>query len=366
MNRYIYKNGKKMKYGYTTGTCAAGATKACVQMLLKDKKIRNVKIHTPKGWTVKLKIEDIEINDNFVKCSVIKDAGDDPDITDKIKIFSKVSFNNKNQILGGFGVGKVTEEGLPVKVGKPAINPVPRKMILKELKNNKGKKFKVIIEVPEGKKIAKKTFNPRLGIVGGISILGTSGIVEPMSDDSLKKSILLEIKQKKHKLKDVLVFNLGNYGKDFSQNFKIDEKYLLKTSNYIGFSIEKIVEHGFKKVILIGHVGKLIKIAGGNFNTHSRVSDSRLEILTAFASLEGLDKEILKKIYNSTTTDMAISIIKKHIDINMFFNKISEKIKEKMIEYSYKDLNVAVYIFSNKHGFLGKTKNFKKLLEEIK
>lgn len=366
MDRYIYKNGKKMKYGYTTGTCAAAATKACVQMLLENKKIKNVKIHTPKGWIVKLEIKDIEINDKFVKCSVIKDAGDDPDITDKIKIFSKVSYSDKNQILGGTGVGKVTEKGLAVKVGEPAINPIPKKMILKQLKNNENKKFKVIIQVPEGKKIAKKTFNPRLGILGGISILGTSGIVEPMSDDSLKESILLEIKQKKNRLKDSLVFNLGNYGRDFSKKFNLDERYLLKTSNYIGFSIEKIVEHGFEKVILIGHVGKLIKIAGGNFNTHSRVSDSRLEIFTALASLEGLDKDILNEIYNSTTTDMAISIIKKHVDINMFFNKISEIIKNKMINYSYQELDVAVYIFSNKHGFLGKTDNFKKLLKEIK
>lgn len=219
MERYVVKNGKKMRYGYTTGSCAAGAAKAGVKMLFAQREIREIEIDTPKGWELTLDIHDIDINNEFVCCSIVKDSGDDPDITKGIKIYARAERTKSKdiEITGGIGIGKVTKKGLAVPIGEYAINPVPMEMIREEVSRvlPKDRGVKVTIYCPEGVEIGKKTFNPKLGIVGGISIIGTTGIVEPMSEEAFKESLAIELSVlKEEKIKRV-IFSPGNYGRDF-------------------------------------------------------------------------------------------------------------------------------------------------------
>jgi len=364
MEQYIYRNGKKLKYGFTTGTCAAAATKAAVTTLLTGQAPKTVKLQVPKGWMLELSVETTEIKDDYVLCSIRKDAGDDPDVTHDLLISSKVQFHEKNKIIGGTGVGIVTKEGLPVAIGKAAINPVPMQMIESVLKNKEKHHFLVEISVPAGKTVAKKTFNPRLGIKDGISILGTSGIVEPMSLDAIKDSIMIEFNQMKNHLQDSIIICPGNYGKDYAIKQGVDEKYLLKISNFVGFFLERLVESGIKNVLFVGHIGKLIKIAAGNFNTHSKVSDARIETLVAYGALHGVSQAVLKKVFNAVTTDGAIEELLPAINREIFFQAIVDQIKNKMESHVYQDLNIEVIMFSNKQGFLGQTKGVGALIHE--
>jgi len=364
MEKYIYRNGKKLKYGFTTGTCAAAATKAAIQRLLTGEIVNKVQIQVPKGWVLNLKVELTEVLNESILCCIRKDAGDDPDVTDGLLICSKVRLNKKNVVIGGVGVGKVTKEGLPVPLGKAAINPVPMQMIFLVLDNFEGHQFHVEITVPEGELIAKKTFNPKLGILNGISILGTSGIVEPMSLEALKDSLMIEFNQMKNHLDHSIVFCPGNYGKDYAKTLLIHEKYILKISNYVGFFLNRLVEHQIKDLLFIGHIGKLIKIAAGNFNTHSKISDARMETLVAYGALHGASQKTLKKAFNAVTTDAAIEHLLKEVDKTAFFQDIVNQIQFKMESHVYKALHIEVILFSNKHGFLGQTKGAMKLINE--
>lgn len=369
LNQYITKGGKKLRYGYTTGSCAAGAAKAAVMMLFLQRAVTEVEIETPKGWDLSLDIHDIEIQKEYVSCCVIKDSGDDPDSTDGIKIYAKAekSEGDKVELTGGTGVGKVTKPGLSVAVGEYAINPVPRQMIFKELKkvlpSNKG--IKVEICVPEGVEIAKKTFNPKLGIEGGISIIGTTGIVEPMSEDALKESLAIELSMLKAQGVKKVIFSPGNYGRNFGRTLNIREDILVKTSNYIGFMIDKAVEYDFEEILWVGHIGKMIKVASGIFDTHSKTADGRMEALAAYCALLGCSQKLVKSIMNSITTEEAIDYILSD-DMEKVFAFIAGRISERCEDRAGNSLKIGSVIFSLKHGFLAACSNGHQLMEEFK
>ena len=226
MEQFVYKNHKKLRYGYTTGSCAAAASKAAAAMLLSGKEISYVELHTPKGIDLRLEVLDISREDNAVSCAIQKDGGDDPDVTNGILIYAKVSREpaDEAQIIidGGIGVGRVTKPGLEQSVGAAAINKVPRQMIRENLEAvceqyHYHGKLSVVISIPSGVELAAKTFNPRLGIVGGISVLGTSGIVEPMSEQALIDTIRVEMRQKLANGMEYLLVVPGNYGIDFGR-----------------------------------------------------------------------------------------------------------------------------------------------------
>ncbi|MTI65217.1 MAG: cobalamin biosynthesis protein CbiD [Firmicutes bacterium] len=368
MKRFIVKNGKKLHYGYTTGSCAAAAAKAATKMLFLNKKVDNIKINTPKGWILDLKVEEPFINEKYTCCAIKKDSGDDPDITDGIKIYAKAikSHTKKITITGGKGIGKITKPGLAVKIGDKAINPVPRNMIKKEVKEvlptNKGVSIEIFI--PKGEEIAKKTFNPKLGIVGGISIIGTSGIVEPMSEDAFKESLALELSILKEKGVKKIIFTPGNYGRDFSKSRNLN-KEVVKTSNFIGYMIDKAKEYDIKEILFIGHIGKMVKVAGGIFNTHSKMADGRMEILSAYCALMGASQNLIEKIMKSITTEEATKYIK-DFGYEDIFNQIAEKITEKCRERTNDSLKIGSVIFSQEQGYLGSCSYGKKLLEEYK
>lgn len=366
MDRYVVKNGKKLRYGYTTGSCATAATLAALLSLKSGEAVEEVMIHTPKGWDIKIESEIVSLGEKTCTAYVVKDSGDDPDITNGIKIYSKVSLRGDafRNIYGGIGVGKVTRKGLSVEVGKSAINPVPMEMINavldKELSENTG--IDVEISCPEGLEIGKKTFNPRLGIEGGISIIGTSGIVEPMSLEALKDSIVIELKYLKENGYKKVIFSPGNYGRDKVIEMGLDKNLLVKTSNFLGYMLEQAEYYGFEKVIWIGHIGKMVKLAGGIYDSHSKNADGRMEILTCHASLLGADKNLLNQIFNSITTDEAVSYIRNEMD-DEIFKVLSDKIVEKS-KHRFSG-EVEALIFSKEHGLLGKSKGFNNLSKEF-
>ncbi len=371
---YVYKNHKKLRCGYTTGTCAAAATKAAVRMLLTQIPVKEIKINTPKGITLNLEILNTTITNNYVMCAVKKDAGDDADCTNGILVYSKASFEPSGIIIdGGTGIGRITKPGLEQPEGAAAINSVPRKMIkqaaLEELENaGLESGLKIIISVPEGEELAKKTFNPRLGIKGGISILGTSGIIEPMSEKALIDTIYIEMKQKKSQDKDneVLLISPGNYGRNFArETWGIDLEQGLKCSNFIGETLDMAFMLGFKKILFIGHIGKLIKIAAGIMNTHSKVADARMETLCSCAVLAGCNIETAYNILKCTTTDEAIPILEKQNILNKTMDIMLEKILSNMKNRTENQIEIEVIVFSNQAGTLAmsnKANEFIKML----
>lgn len=364
---------KKLREGFTTGTCAAIASKAAVKMALGSEDILFESIVTPRGDTVKTDIYDIKKIDNFVSCAVKKNSGDDPDITDGIMIYAKVELNNSGiiNILGGKGIGRVTKPGLSQKIGEAAINTVPGKMIEREVReaieetdSNYG--ADVTIFAPEGEEIAQKTFNPRLGIVGGISILGTSGIVEPMSEKALIESIGVEMDVVKGEGVKNIILTPGNYGEDFIKNtLNIGLEGAVKCSNFIGEAIDMAVDRGFEGILLIGHIGKLVKLGAGIMNTHSHNADGRMEIFTAHAGLMGAPVNVLKSIMNCVTTDQAIKIL---IEYNLFestMESIMDKIEFHLKQRCLNEIPVGAFLFSTANGVVGKTKNADELLSLI-
>ena len=368
MENYVYFQGKKLRCGYTTGTCATAATKVAILVLLKKikKDEKFVKLKVPAGETLTIPIEKIEIYKNFTKVTILKDGGDDPDVTHGAEIVSKVSFRNdkKINIFGGIGVGKVTKEGLPVKIGKSAINPTPMKMLKNVAETLLADKIGVDIEisVPKGKELAKKTLNEKLGIIGGISILGTTGIVRPMSEESWKSSLAIELKQSleinDREKERTAVFIFGNRGKLYlAKNYPKREKQGVVISNFVGYMFDRACEYDVEKIYFVGELGKFVKVAGGIFHTHSRVADARMEILTANALLVGEKVENLKKIMNSNTTEEATKYIEK-LEVYDF---LAQKAKIKCEEHCRKNgkkIEVETLILSAEKKILGKSENF--------
>ena len=316
-------DNRKLRLGYTTGSCAAAAAKASAYMLLSGKVVDYINLMTPKGISLHLEVLDVEWGRGFVSCAIRKDAGDDPDVTDGVLIYAKVSYHressfseqyNKNQnkiyIGAGVGVGIVTKPGLEQPQGAPAINRVPRQMITEELTRlckyyQVSQCLDVEISVPQGVDLAEKTFNPRLGIMGGISILGTTGIVEPMSESALISSIHLELKQQAELGKKSLVVTPGNYGQEFLQkHFPLKIEDAVKCSNFVGETIDYAAELGIEDILFVAHIGKFIKVAGGIFQTHSKIADARVEILTANAVLAGASQSLLKELMQVVTTEI--------------------------------------------------------------
>lgn len=365
---------KKLRSGYTTGSCAAAAAKAATSMLLSGVIVNKVSLLTPKGVTLQLTIEDINMSKDSVRCAIRKDSGDDPDVTNGILVYAKVNRIQGNQTIvdGGIGVGRVTLPGLWQKIGEAAINKVPRQMIMQEVTTvceqmGYDGGLRVIIEIPEGVEIAKRTFNPRLGIEGGISVLGTTGIVEPMSESALIDSIALEIKVKKANGQEILILTPGNYGADFlNETLHIDINKAVKCSNYVGEALDTAVEVGYMKILMVGHVGKFVKLAAGIMNTHSKQADARMEIFLANAALEGANLETLQAIEQAITTDEMISILKQSGHLDSVMKRIMNRIQFYVQHRLGMDIKVGIMVFSVEYGLLGQTEGTEDLIiEEI-
>lgn len=372
----------KMRYGFTTGSCAAAAAKAAAYMLLTGQMKTEITIETPKGIPYRAQILDISRREDEVCCAVEKDGGDDPDITTGALIYAKASYENILEnilentlengpeifIEGGFGVGRVTRAGLDQPIGNAAINHVPREMIKKEVTevcqvtDYRGG-LRIVISVPEGEKIAQQTFNPKLGIVGGISILGTSGIVEPMSSQALLDTIQIELRQRRAEGFDYVAVSPGNYGLDFmKKTYGYDLDRSVKCSNFIGQTIDMAVELGFQKMLLTGHIGKLIKVAGGIMNTHSREADCRMELLAAFF-IRVCDTQIRAQsaceILACATTEEALRILDACGKLHPVMKHISECICYYMENRARGKLKADCILYANEFGELAKSEGAK-------
>ncbi len=352
LEMYVIKEGKRLRCGYTTGSCAAGAAKAAAIMLETGQKIRYVEIDTPAGVRLKLEINNQKIEKEVASCSIVKDGGDDPDITDGMEIFAEVRKREDNKIIidGGKGVGRIRRKGLFGKVGQAAINPVPMKMIEKEVSEVSSRGYDISIYAPRGEEIGKKTFNENIGIEGGISIIGTKGIVYPMSEDALIKTIYMEVDMIKETYgTDNIVLVPGNYGEKISDSLGLSEGRV-KISNYIGDSILYIYNKGFKSITLVGHVGKFSKLSIGVFNTHSKVCDGRMEAFIYYLALNGAPRELLDKVNNAITAEEGLNIC-----IEAGYGQIvksmergaEEKIRKYLKDESYP---VKVIIYSMERG----------------
>ena len=358
-----------MRYGFTTGSCAAAAAKAAAYMLLSGKNKTAITIETPGKILYTAQILQIERKENEVSCAVKKDGGDDPDVTTGALIYAKVSISEKitengQKILidGGIGVGRVTKPGLDQPVGNAAINHVPREMIKKEVLqvckifDYKGA-LEVEISVPDGEKLAERTFNPRLGIVGGISILGTSGIVEPMSNQAILDTIKVELNQRRAQGFDYVAVSPGNYGLDFMKRFYgYDLDRSIKCSNFIGATIDMAVESGFQKMLLTGHIGKLIKVAGGIMNTHSKEGDCRMELLAAFAVKHGVETNRICNILKCATTEEAVRILGESGKQQKVMDYAMERICYYLDKRAKGKMQIDCIMYANEFGELAKSK----------
>lgn len=363
----------RMRYGFTTGSCAAAAAKAAACMLLSGDIKREITIETPKGIPYQAKILQIRRREKEVSCAVEKDGGDDPDITTGALICAKVSFYGNDgksmgkrgfpqiRIDGGRGVGRVTKPGLDQPVGSAAINHVPREMIMKEVSEvcrlfDYTGGLTVEISVPDGEALAEKTFNPRLGIKGGISILGTSGIVEPMSSQAILDTIRVELNQRKTLGFDYAVISPGNYGLDFMKKaYHYDLDKSIKCSNFIGDTIDMAAELGFRKMLLTGHIGKLIKVAGGIMNTHSAEGDCRMELITAFAVKQGVEREKACEILDCVTTEEAVRILRDCRKQKQVMDYAMERIFYYLNKRAKGKMQIDCIMYANEFGTLAKS-----------
>lgn len=370
----VYKNQKKLRCGYTTGSCASAAAKAAAQMLLSGEEVSEVKLLTPAGITLYLEIRECERRESEVSCAVKKDAGDDPDVTDGMLIYASVSKSECPGIFidGGRGIGRITRRGLGRTIGEAAINKVPREMIRKEVRAVQEAYgytggMSVCIFAPEGEERALRTFNPRLGIEGGISILGTSGIVEPMSEKALTDTIHLEMKMLKENGLSCCYVVPGNYGVDFLKNqLQGDEKKAVKCSNYVGETIDDAILLQLEGILLVGNIGKFVKLAGGIMNTHSRMADARMEILAAHAAMQGASKEMVKQIMECLTTQEALDIMAKD---QKMMHHVMESLIEKAAYHVFQrtkgKLWTEIVIYADGYGIVAATGRSKELLEKI-
>ncbi len=363
-----------LKSGYTTGTCVTIGARAAIRMIFEQKIITEESVLTPKGIKIQADILQSEFKRNYASCAVKKYSGDDPDVTDGILLFTSVTLKKEREIVidGGKGVGRVTKAGLWQEIGQAAINKVPMQMIMQsvmELFDEYGYEggADIVITVPQGEEIAKKTFNPRLGIEGGISILGTSGIVEPMSEQAIIDTIKAELRVKRANEGNYVMLAPGNYGIDFIRDtYKVDLNRAVKCSNYIGEALDYCVAQQFKCVVLIGHIGKLVKLAGGIMNTHSSNADGRMEILAANTAKVSDNISLIRQVLDCNTTDEALKLL---IDAGVC-KSVMEKIIQKAAFYINNrvkgQIETAVIMFSGVYGILGQSTNAAGLMNSFK
>lgn len=372
---YIYSGGKRLRCGFTTGTCAALAASGAARRLLTGVWPETVSLITPKGLPVEVPLERCRMEGERAVCAVRKDAGDDIDRTAGALIEAGVSFAETPGIAidGGAGVGRVTKPGLDQPVGAAAINRVPRQMILEAVESvcraaEYAGGLSVTISVPEGAEIAQKTFNPSLGVVGGISILGTSGIVEPMSMQALIDTIAVELRSAAAQGNRRVILTPGNYGLDFLHAQGLDALGIpvVKCSNFIGDALDEAAVQGFEGVLLVGHAGKLAKLAGGIMNTHSRYADCRTELFCAHAAVCGAGREVCRALLDAATSNACLAILEEHGLRQAVMESLLAAIDRQLKHRVAGAYQVGALLFSNEYGELGRTAGAKELMREWK
>ena len=395
LERYVYAGATRLRCGYTTGSCAALAAQAACRMLLGEPAPGRAGLTTPSGVRVEADVLNAARAEDgsWARCAIRKDGGDDIDATDGLLVCAEVRFGGEQPvgagldvpvaIEGGEGVGRVTRPGLEQPVGAPAINSVPRKMITEQVRAvlaahgigaDAGpshapcsRAVVVTISVPGGEEVAVRTFNPHLGIEGGVSILGTSGIVEPRSVAALRDSIELEMRQHAAEGARDLVLVPGNYGRDFACAHlpQLADVPLVSCSNYLGDALDFAARHGFERVLLVGHVGKLAKVAGGVMNTHSRVADCRCEVICAHAALAGADQRTARQLMASATTEACLDVLDDAGLLGPVATSLTSAIDDHVARRVAGAYKTAAVLFSQVRGELARSDGADALIAEM-
>lgn len=398
---------KGMRRGFTTGTCGAAAALAAAVLLFEKEAPPQVRVTTPKGISLKILVAEAEAGNGFASCGVIKDPGDDPDVTGgalvRVIVSQRPEWPGEARpsgegarygqqwytypaeeggrepfslfLRGGKGIGIVTKKGLSCPVGMWAINPVPRKMIFEQVASVcrrcrvTGPVY-LTIEIPEGERLAEQTFNPRLGIIGGLSVLGTSGIVEPMSEEALFETIRLEIGQKVLEgqgRERILLMVPGNYGERFAaEELGLSIADGVKCSNHIGASIDMAAEAGVERFLLVGHAGKLLKVAAGVMDTHSSMADGRMECLAAYGAACGADQAMVRRILSCITVDGALEILEERRGLREAVMAMAmERIHLHLTRRAGGRLKIEALLFTNDRGVLGMTPGAAQMIQEL-
>ena len=372
---FVFRGGKRLRCGRTTGTCAALAAQGAARLLLTGQTPASAALTTPKGAQIEAPLENCRLEDGSAFCSVRKDGGDDIDDTHGLLITAQVERWDAPgvSIEGGAGVGRVTKPGLDQSVGAAAINRVPRRMIEQEVLSVADELgyeggFQVTIHVPGGEEAAKKTFNPQMGIEGGISILGTSGIVEPMSAQALIDTIALEIRQRAAQGHKKIILTPGNYGLDFLRAQGMDRwgVPVVKCSNFIGDALDACAAEQIQGVLLVGHMGKLVKLAGGVMNTHSRSADCRTELFCAHAALRGAGREVCQALADCSTSDACIAVLDRAGLRETVLDSLLSAIQDHLDRRVSGTIHVGAVVFSNQYGLLGRTRRAGELIDRWK
>ena len=370
---YVRSGQTMLRRGYTTGTCAALAAAGAVRLLLTGRAPEAVSLTTPKGIEVSVSLAEAELPEagQAARCAVRKNAGDDYDVTDGMLVWAAVrkSAAPGVRIDGGEGVGRVTRPGLDQPVGAAAINRVPRRMIEEqvraacdELGYDGG--MEVVISIPGGAAAAARTFNPVLGVEGGLSILGTSGIVEPMSEQAIVDTIALQTRQAAAASTD-LILTPGSYGEDFLKGTGLDRLGVpvVKYSNFLGDALDIAVSEGFRQVLLVGHLGKLVKAAGGIMNTHSRYADCRTELICAHAALCGAGAALCRELMDAAATDACVALLDGAGLRRAVLDSLLAAIQLHLERRTAGACRIGAVVFSNQYGLLGRTERAKEILE---
>lgn len=374
-SHYIRSGQKLLRCGYTTGTCAALAAAGAARLLLSGRAPETVRLLTPKGIEVAVPLlEPVLLEDGqAARCAVRKDGGDDRDVTDGMLVCASVRKTTDPgiRIDGGEGVGRVTRPGLDQGVGAAAINRVPRRMIGEQVRAvcadcAYGGGLEVIISIPGGAEAASRTFNPMLGIEGGLSILGTSGIVEPMSEQAIVDTIAVQLRQAAAGGSAGVILTPGNYGEDFlrASGLSGGEIPVVKCSNFIGEALDLAAAQGFARVLLVGHVGKLVKVAGGIMNTHSHYADCRTELFCAHAALWGGDQALCRSLMEAASTDACIALLDGAGLREPVLVSLLEAVQRHLERRAAGAYRIGAVMFSNVYGLLGSTKEAKEILEQ--
>ena len=368
----IRSGARLLRCGYTTGSCAALAASGAVRLLLSGEAPTTVRLVTPKGWPVEVPLAEAVLDGDEARCAVRKDAGDDPDVTDGCFVCAAVRRTERGiSVDGGAGVGRVTKPGLDQPVGAAAINSVPRRMIreaaeavCEELGYGGG--LAIVISVPNGEELAKKTFNPMLGIEGGVSILGTSGVVEPMSERALIDTVELTLRQAAALGGKRVILTPGSYGEAYVHAIGLDDRGVpvVKCSNFIGDALDAAAALGFCEVLLAGHIGKLVKLAGGVMNTHSRQADCRAELFTAHAAVCGAPPALCCALMKAVTADACLALLEEAGLKEKVLESLLTAIQTHLDRRAAGRLRVGAVLFSNRYGGLGATAEAASILKE--
>ncbi len=363
---------KILRSGYTTGACAAAGVKAALIFMTSNKMVNNVEITALDGTILTIPINSINLVESngseAIRVEVIKDSGDDPDITNGTSVFTEVRRIAGEEIIfrAGEGVGTVTKSGLSVPVGEPAINPKPRELISNVIKEFFADPvgIEVTISIPAGVELAKKTLNPVLGVEGGLSVIGTTGVLRPMSEEAFKKSLVPQIDVAMDAGYDSLIFVPGKIGEVAALKLGLPKEAIVETSNFIGYMLEAAVEREVKNVLLLGHIGKLAKVAAGVFYTHNRIADCRLETIAACAAAEGLGYKAVKQILNANTTEEAIRIIDEN-GFERVYQKIAKRASTRAYRYIFGKVYVGTILIDRENDILGMDKFAEEILKEF-